>query len=151
MFSSAFWLDWWYLSEFSREQDWNVYICLSVYLLRGRKNNFPSILLESWLRLLCQKRQIHRRKPTCIPAVYKGDTQKNWITFSNGPSYHLKYQVQQKTKERCWGKRGQLWEVSRKLMVKKVTVVIWFKLEPSPFIKVSKDLVNFLFVLREAR
>ena len=36
---------------------------------------------------------------SCTPSIYLRDTQENWVTPTNGPSNHLKYHLQPKSKE----------------------------------------------------
>ena len=46
------------------------------------------------------RRKTIRSLTTCVLPICKGDIQENWVTPWNGPSPHLKYRPQLKTRER---------------------------------------------------
>lgn len=72
------------------------------YRMEGKKNNFSSTLLESWLRFPDNKRQINREKQilmTYISPVYMGDTQGNRAPPQSSSSHHLKYHLQPNLKD----------------------------------------------------
>ena len=68
------------------------------------KKEFLSTFLDFWLRSLCDKRQSKRRKTDySMHTSSPRETQENWVNFWNGPSYHLRYNLQWKTKKDVGG------------------------------------------------
>lgn len=79
--------------------------------LLGRKNNFPSMLLSSWLEHPLHNKSSTREKQKFIPYIYLLYTWE--ITGKiECQNQHIKYFLQLKTKERYWEWGGQLWEVT---------------------------------------
>lgn len=74
-----------------------------MYFTNGKA--FSSSLQGSLAGLIIQLiHEINRRKTntslvTCIPPVYMGQAQENWVTLWSGGSPHLKYQLHLKIKE----------------------------------------------------
>ena len=67
---------------------------------------------------------------------------ENWVTPTNGPSHHLKYHLQLKTKEDVGGKpRKQLHGYQS--TVNKGMIIMWIEGLPSLLIRISRDLVIF--------
>ena len=68
------------------------------------RNNLFSPLLRCWLRTPIIKRQFNRQKTNKFNNMYTscthGRTQENLISSQKGPSYHLKYYLQLKTKKK---------------------------------------------------
>ena len=70
----------------------------------GRKIVFPvPFLVPHWDLPVIKDRltgkRTNRSLISCRPSVYMGDNQENWVTPTNGPSNHLKYHLQLKSKE----------------------------------------------------
>lgn len=68
------------------------------------------------------------------------------------PKSPLKISSLAKDKRKMLGVRGgQLWEAARKSTVNRVGLLCKFKTAPSPLIRVSTDLVIYLFLVRRGR